>query len=205
MPTIIPTPWTAIELQKYRTKLLRRTKRTMMEYHEVLTFLLEDVLQITDLEGRVHELETEVDNLKLDMNKLKDDEIMHLREINRLQAQRPSSPVMVQANPNMQQATQTNNPPLSPPPTVSPKAFIPPKAIKHLSGNLKKDYQREIKQIFTGEVLLPSQIQALNGFEDRKEITIEEDDVPFLEEQAKIFYNVEKEESEKENDTTQTT
>lgn len=188
----ITNPWTAVEIQKYRARLLKRERRTMMEYDEVLMFLIQDVMQISDLEQRVKYLEAELETLRTKMDLFKDGEIAHHREIEKLKAQHGNVPVMVQANPYMMQQST----PLAPPPPPSKPLYKP---IKQITADVKRDYQKEIKGMIV-EGVKPSHIAKEYHIFKEPQSLPEDQTVPSIEmltegkHRSEAFYIVEKEE-----------
>ena len=134
MPNIIPSVWAGSQFLKYCEKLSRSQNRSIF-FPEAFDFLMRDYLQVSNLELRIKNLEDEVDELKIEISNMKDEEINHLREIQKLQAQ---SPIAIQANPQMQQN------------------FMPPPPSK-LSPNAKPMI-KEMNEAFLGGKLKPSEI-----------------------------------------------
>jgi len=76
--------------------------------------------------------------------------------------------------------TQNNfAPPPPPPPQIPPSK--PRKRIDYkISGNVKKDYVREIKDVFNGDILKPSQVMEMTALKYKDAIDIDVDKIPDL-------------------------
>lgn len=172
MPAITPHGRNALYLLTIRDTLRRKYDRNVT-WNEVLTYMFTELKRIPTLEARITALETQYESEKDHHTEFAETIALKL-------AERPNAPVMMQANPTMQQATLT-------PPPPPPKAITPPRPIQQLSGDVKRDYQREVKGLLTGAPVKPSEIEKINGLERK---VVEAEEVPFLEEKPKAFYEV---------------
>ena len=173
MPTITPQGRNIFLLNIIRDSLVRRYDRKIT-WNEVLSEMFRELERIRHLEARITELEEKYESEKDHHTEFAETIALEL-------ARKQAAPMMMQANPIMQQAS------LSPPPPP-PMPIAPPKPIAQLSGNVKRDYQAEIKGLLTGAPVKPSEIAQLNGNAARK--IIEAETEPFLEEKPKGFYEV---------------
>lgn len=132
-------PETKIFLDQMRVKYgtYKAALRALIQNH------LEDQANIMRLKKRINELE---DESKEDKNAFRE-----------IALNNSKTPIMIPAqNPNMIQNVMLNPPGTLPPPPPKPKQLTSYKAPN--TGDLKKDYQKEVKTIFTGEILKPSEI-----------------------------------------------
>jgi hypothetical protein len=173
MPAITPQGRNAIYLLTIRDSLKRKHDRNIT-WNEVLTYLFDELRRIPKLEERITELEEQYESEKDHHTEFAENIALKL-------ADRPNAPVMMQANPTMQQANLT-------PPPPPPKEISPPKPIKQLSGDVKRDYQQEVKGLLTGTPVKPSKIATMNGNAERK--IIEADAPRALNEKPEEWYNV---------------
>lgn len=161
MPAIIPNVSNGLELLKMKQKLQRQYKRNV-SFNEVLSHFFFDYKNQLE---RIDELEQQVEDLggKVDHKT----EIIEQSLLNF--SQRGGTPVMVQSNQLM------NAPP--PIPTRPPQSRLQYSAPN--TANLKSDYSNEIKTVFNGECIKPSEVLEITMpkhksaiIEDNREVAI---------------------------------
>jgi hypothetical protein len=177
MPAITPTGYNALKLLGMRDKLKKQFERNVT-WNEVLSHFFHELKsqgeRIKELEQQVEDLGGKVEH----KTEVMEEVLLNL-------SRQAAAPVMMQANPIM---TQLSSPP--PPPLTPPKAK--PRLVYNTSGNLKKDYVQEIKQVFTGEVLKPSAVLQLTEPQHKDTPIVEITEIPILKEaEDKSFYKIE--------------
>lgn len=151
---------------------------------------------LLSIHNEYKELKTQLQNMEQKNSELLNDERNFLRQVLITQNQQ-RVPVMMGAMSNVNLHTGqlgSNFTPPPPPPRIPHRKF-PKKYIPMNTGNLKKDYVNEIKQIFTGDILKPSEvIETTQPKHQNTEIShfTEEFDIPPIESisSAKSFINM---------------
>lgn len=166
MPSINIDPATHIYLSHF--------KNEYGSYERILKHIVDENTKLKSELSKIHkEYKDKINQLKDELN----NERNFIKEAHLASVSRPI--LLGQSQAQMTPVMQANLP--HPPPTsISSPPRLPPKPIQNISSNVKNDFQKEIKQLFTGELLLPSMVEQINEF-DKREMKEAPEEIPDIE------------------------